>query len=149
MRLWSVHPKYLDSKGLVALWRETLLAQKVLLGETKGYRNHPQRIRFREHGQPVAAIGSYLNGIYEEASMRGYRFDATKIHSFKEVSAITLNTGQLAYEWEHLLKKLAERSPNCYQQYKDYHETKVKPHPMFVLNEGPVEDWERTQSNMR
>lgn len=37
MRIWSLHPSYLDAKGLVALWRETLLAQKVLLGATVGY----------------------------------------------------------------------------------------------------------------
>jgi hypothetical protein len=30
MRIWSLHPKYLDSKGLVALWRESLLAKNVL-----------------------------------------------------------------------------------------------------------------------
>ena len=42
MRLWSIHPRYLDSMGLVALWREALLAQAVLRGETKGYKFHPQ-----------------------------------------------------------------------------------------------------------
>ncbi|WP_368086417.1 pyrimidine dimer DNA glycosylase/endonuclease V [Nitrosomonas sp. Nm34] len=26
MRLWSIHPKYLDAKGLLALWREGLQA---------------------------------------------------------------------------------------------------------------------------
>ena len=36
MRLWSLHPRYLDAKGLVALWREGLLAQAVLKGQTKG-----------------------------------------------------------------------------------------------------------------
>jgi len=25
MRLWTLHPKYLDARGLVALWREGLL----------------------------------------------------------------------------------------------------------------------------
>jgi hypothetical protein len=29
-RIWSLHPKYLDARGLVALWREGLLAQAVL-----------------------------------------------------------------------------------------------------------------------
>lgn len=46
MRIWSVHPSLLDAKGLVACWRETLLAQKVLQGLTKGYKNHPQLDRF-------------------------------------------------------------------------------------------------------
>lgn len=47
MRIWSLHPKYLDTKGLVALWRETLLAQHVLSGKTKRYKNHPQLARFK------------------------------------------------------------------------------------------------------
>ncbi len=48
MRLWSLHPKYLDVKGLVRAWREGLLARKALGGETKGYRNHsaPRRPAF-------------------------------------------------------------------------------------------------------
>lgn len=31
-----MHPRYLDAKGLVALWREALLVQAVLRGETRG-----------------------------------------------------------------------------------------------------------------
>jgi hypothetical protein len=42
MRLWSLHPQYLDPQGLVALWREALLAQAVLRGKTRGYKHHPQ-----------------------------------------------------------------------------------------------------------
>jgi hypothetical protein len=33
MRLWSLHPEYLDANGLVALWREALLAQAFLQGK--------------------------------------------------------------------------------------------------------------------
>jgi hypothetical protein len=40
MRKWSIHPQYLDTKGLEALWREALLAKNVLEVKTKGYRNH-------------------------------------------------------------------------------------------------------------
>jgi Pyrimidine dimer DNA glycosylase len=50
MRIWSLHPQYLDRQGLTAAWREGLLAQKVLTGTTKGYRNHPQLRRFRAAG---------------------------------------------------------------------------------------------------
>jgi len=55
VRLWSVHPEYLDSRGLVALWREALLAQAVLRGETRGYRRHPRLARFRARPDPTAA----------------------------------------------------------------------------------------------
>jgi hypothetical protein len=37
MRLWTLHPRYLDSQGLVALWREGLLAQAVLRNRTRGF----------------------------------------------------------------------------------------------------------------
>ena len=60
MRLWSLHPKYLDARGLVALWREALLAQAVLRGETRGYRHHPQLARFDD----VGAIAQYLSLIH-------------------------------------------------------------------------------------
>ena len=79
MRLWTLHPRYLDAKGLVALWREGLLAQKVLQGATRGYRQHPQLVRFREAPDSVAAIATYLQSVVAEASERGYTFDATKI----------------------------------------------------------------------
>jgi hypothetical protein len=56
MRLWSLHPCYLDRQGLLALWREALLAQKMLQGQTRGYRFHPQLERFRAQSDPSAAI---------------------------------------------------------------------------------------------
>lgn len=44
MRLWSLHPSLLDRAALIAGWREALLAQKVLRGQTTGYRHHPQLV---------------------------------------------------------------------------------------------------------
>ena len=67
MRIWSLHPKYLDTKGLVALWRETLLAKQVLQNKTKGYRNHPQLNRFKNHSEPLEAINYYLSIVFKEA----------------------------------------------------------------------------------
>ncbi|MFP3165813.1 MAG: pyrimidine dimer DNA glycosylase/endonuclease V, partial [Nitrososphaeria archaeon] len=34
MRLWSLHPSFLDKQGILGVWREGLLAQKVLIGKT-------------------------------------------------------------------------------------------------------------------
>lgn len=79
MRLWSLHPSYLDAKGLVAAWREALLAQKVLAGATHGYRQHPQLVRFRDTDEPRAAMSAFLRGIHREATARGYTFDVEKI----------------------------------------------------------------------
>jgi len=59
MRLWSLHPKYLDAQGLVALWHEALLAKAVLRNETKGYRNHLQLERFRASSMPLLTINSF------------------------------------------------------------------------------------------
>jgi len=79
MRLWTIHPRYLDAKGLLAAWREGLLAQKVLLGQTRGYTAHPQLLRFRARSSRVASICSFLIGLAEEAERRGYKFNRTKI----------------------------------------------------------------------
>ena len=83
MRLWTIHPRYLDAMGLVAAWREALLAQKVLAGETRGYRHHPQLARFQAERDPLAAIGAFLAGLAGEAKIRGYSFDATKIRKYQ------------------------------------------------------------------
>lgn len=141
MRLWTVHPKYLDSKGLVAAWREALLAQKVLAGQTRGYRHHPQVLRFQSHRRPLEAIATFLAGLAEEARFRGYRFDTQKIGSRRCRGHITETRGQLLYEWDHLLAKLHERSPERYEQF---HAIRLPlPHPLFVLVPGTVRVWEK------
>src|SRR6185436_9900040 len=111
MRLWSVHPKYLDSRGLVALWREGLLAQAVLRGRTEGYRNHPQLQRFREQDSPVGAIADYLRCVHAEAGRRGYSFAEQKVSRARATGVIPVTRGQLRYEWKHLMAKLATRNP--------------------------------------
>ena len=106
MRLWTLHPQYLDTKGLLALWREGLLAQKVLAGQTIGYRNHPQLERFRAQRDPVAAVATYLHSVYEEAVARGYHFNREKLAAIVPTQRIVGTQGQLEYEWEHLKRKL-------------------------------------------
>jgi hypothetical protein len=140
MRIWSLHPQYLDAKGLVALWRETLLAQKVLLGETKGYRNHPQLKRFKDHRDPLAAIAAYLQGVAREADRRGYRFDASKILRKGTKAKIRVTDGQIAYELAHLLAKLKVRDQAAYERLVQTENPLV--HPLFTVVSGEVEDWE-------
>lgn len=143
MRLWSLHPKYLDPVGLVALWREALLAQKVLMGGTKGYRNHPQLTRFRQQADPVAAIAAYLRAVQEEATRRGYRFERGKIAPTGRAEPIAVTRGQLLYEWQHLLQKLRRRNGEGYRTLVGIEEP--EPHPLFVVVDGEVEAWERTK----
>ena len=111
MRIWSLHPKYLDARGLVALWREALLAQAVLRGKTRGYRHHPQLLRFRAHASPVGGIGEYLRAVHEEAATRGYSFAAKRITRARARGRLTVTRGQLEFEWRHLLEKLSTRDP--------------------------------------
>lgn len=141
MRIWTVHPRYLDAKGLVALWREALLAQKVLRGETRGYRNHPQLSRFKESDEPQATIAAYLVSVHTESLARGYKFDASKIGSHRYQGRLAETEGQLGYEWEHLKRKLRQRAPDMYQQMKDI--VKPTPHPLFEIIPGEVRSWEK------
>jgi hypothetical protein len=141
MRIWSLHPKYLDPQGLVALWRETLLAQKVLMGETRGYKHHPQLERFKSQRDPVAAVASYLDFVAGEAARRGYRFDAAKIARGRMRGKINVTRGQLAYEWKHLRAKLKRRSPEISKQIKGI--PFPEPHPLFRVVEGDAESWEK------
>jgi hypothetical protein len=141
MRLWSLHPEYLDPQGLVALWREALLAQAVLRGATRGYRSHPQLERFRAQKNPVAAIGAYLAVVQAEAGKRGYSFDAAKIASPAKHPRIAVTTDQLEFERRHLLHKLEKRSPAWLANLGPV--DAMQCHPLFRLCPGPVEAWER------
>lgn len=140
MRLWSLHPSYLDGRGLTALWREALLAQAVLRGRTRGYRHHPQLQRFRESGRPRAAIASYLRAVLAEAQSRGYRFDASKIGRGGRIATLVVTRGQLQYEWQHLRRKLASRSPAWLAGLPSV--SVPRPHPLFRQVRGGIARWE-------
>jgi hypothetical protein len=142
LRLWSLHPQYLDTKGLLALWREGLLAQKVLQGKTKGYRNHPQLNRFKTHAFPKKAIGHYLLAVWKEADRRGYSFNKRKLKNrYGKVAVISITNGQIQYEWKHLQKKLLLRDA---KKLKTFSKTRLaKLHPSFRKVIGPVASWEK------
>lgn len=141
MRLWSLHPKYLDAKGLVAVWREGLLARKVLQGKTRGYRNHPQLQRFRNQKDPVVSLERYLHAICDEASERGYSFDRGKLGRIRGCRRITVTTKQLGFEFGHLKKKLWKRDRKKFQLLRRL--KTVIPHPLFRIVQGEIETWER------
>lgn len=137
MRIWSMHPRQLDRVALVACWRETLLAQAVLAGRTKGYTRHPQLDRFRAEPDPSARIGAYLVGLADEADGRGYRFDRTRINEPSQPSALMpLTHAELDAEWRHLLTKLEGRSPADWERWRT---EAPEPHPLFALRpDAPV-----------
>lgn len=140
MRIWSIHPKYLDTKGLVALWRETLLAKNVLEDNTKGYKNHPQLIRFRNSDNPIHNINRYLEEVYKEALVRGYNFSKEKFKTFQEPLTLNVTQGQIDYEKSHLLKKLEIRDKERYFRLSE--EIQIDPHPLFKIIGGEIEEWE-------
>ncbi len=140
MRIWSLHPQYLDTKGLVALWRETLLAKNVLAGNTKGYKHHPQLKRFKNTKNPLDAINQYLSIVYEEALSRGYSFSRDKIDWDFTSTQIPVTDGQMRYEIQHLFKKLETRDPQKFSTTKSL--STLHPHPLFQIIEGEIEEWE-------
>jgi hypothetical protein len=141
MRLWTLHPKYLDARGLVALWREALLAQKVLLGQTRGYKHHPQLLRFVEMKNPPAVLAAYLQAVHDEARRRGYQFNAAKIGRQRFRGKLEETTGQLLYEWRHLRRKLTRRAPKRWREFTGVQTP--TPHPLFRIVSGKVREWEK------
>ena len=141
MRLWSLHPSYLDTKGLVAVWREGLLALHVLRGQTQGYRHHPQLIRFQNHPEPIAALSFYLHVIVDEAEKRNYHFRREKLEVRQIVQPINVTADQLIYETEHLQKKLKLRDPQKLSLLETL--TQFEAHPLFQTIPGKIETWEK------
>jgi len=145
MRLWSLHPRYLDSKGLVALWREALLAQAVLKGRTRGYTKHPQLLRFGAAESPKEAIADYLQAVHDEATRRGYQFDGRKICRSEKnqgrTQTMTVTRGQIQYEWKHLQSKMAVRAPQLIESMTEVR--RIESHPLFRVVPGVVAEWEK------
>jgi hypothetical protein len=142
LRIWSLHPKYLDARGLVALWREGLLAQAVLKGNTTGYVCHPQLLRFQEQSFPVRFIAEYLRSVHGEAVSRGYRFTAAKISRSRARSQLTVTRGQLEFEWQHLMEKLQTRDPERHARLVTLKVPRA--HPLFRVVRGNVAQWEKS-----
>ncbi|BBE42101.1 pyrimidine dimer DNA glycosylase/endonuclease V [Conexivisphaera calida] len=149
MRLWSINFRYLDGMGLVALWRESLLARAVLEGRTVGYRRHPQLLRFREYRDPLAAINTYLYYVHRESINRGYRFDGSRIDAGRVDLGIKIpvTQGQLDYELALLRRKLAVRSPEFHESLRGI--VRAEPNDLFVSVPGDVEGWERVRPELR
>jgi hypothetical protein len=143
MRLWSLSPSYLDTKGLIALWREALLARAVLQGRTRAYKHHPQLERFRRHRSPRRAIAAYLRHVYAEARKRGYSFDVRKVRLQGRVKPIPVTTGQVKYEAQHLLRKLKTRDPERFRAMRGM--SRFKANPLFKTIPGAIEPWERVK----
>lgn len=141
MLVWSIHPSYLEVKNFVALWSESLLAQNVLLGNTKGWVNHPQLIRFRKHEFPLQAIANYLHDVCDEAENRGYNFKLEKIQlPWQKIDKLQITMAGIEHEWQYFLKKMKLRNLKYFNKWKNNIE--IKTHPAFKIIEGKIKDWE-------
>jgi Pyrimidine dimer DNA glycosylase len=141
MRLWTLHPQCLDPQGLVALWREALLARAVIRAQTRGYRDHPQLDRFRSRALARSTINAYLAVVHSEAAARGYAFDKQKIGPLRSVQSISTTTEQILYEWEHLMAKLSVRNQVLHRRWRTVRVPQC--HPLFTPVPGLIEPWER------
>lgn len=141
MRLWSLHPRHLDARGLVARWREGLLARAVLRGATRGYRRHPQRERFSARWDPVAVVDCDASRVVGESRQRGYAFDASKITYSKWLhGSVPFTAGQIEHEWAHLLGKRKARDPFRWRAPRRRQPTHDG---CLHVVPGPIADWER------
>ena len=143
MRLWSLHPKDLDAKGLTAVWREGLLAKAIIEGRTKAYEKHPQMIRFRKAENEEALINQYLSYVLKEANKRNFNFDKSKIKNIKTDEKIKVTKGQALYEFIHLKKKLGYRDINKCKELEKIEFPELN--PIFELVEGDIEHWEKVK----
>ncbi len=107
--------------------------------KTKGYRNHPQLIRFKSQKNPIKFINAYLNNLYLEAKKRDYNFNSKKINKTTR-NKLEVANKQLEYEFTHLLKKLRIRDPKKFREIKNT--KRILPNPLFKIKKGQVEIWE-------
>ena len=155
MRLWSISPSYLDRQGLLGCWREALLAQHVLLGQTVGYKNHPQLERFKKQENSILLISDYLVWLWVDATNRGYNFNGASIEDKIGVQQrIPVTKGQVLFEYSHLLYKLKNRSPEWVEKVLPYGGNYIPLvelivlHPLFYLIDGEKEKWEKGADKM-
>ncbi|MDW5563812.1 MAG: pyrimidine dimer DNA glycosylase/endonuclease V [Methanomassiliicoccus sp.] len=146
MRLWSIHPRYLDPPGLGGLWREALLAQGVVAGRTLAYRNHPQTRRLLEQPDPWGAIHDYLIGVWDEAHRRGYAYQRSRILPHAGDHPMEVPRGQFEYEAALLRLKLEARSPRYLAGLPRPGD--ALPHPSIRMVEGGIAWWERPRKEV-
>jgi len=95
----------------------------------------------------MKAIADYLAGVWAESERRGFNFDHRKIGSRRGAGRLTVTRGQLDYESELLCRKLKKRLREKCPELSSLGQ--VRPHPLFIVVDGEVEEWERAISDAR
>jgi hypothetical protein len=157
VRLWSIHPEYLDRMGLLGLWREALLAQQVLHGETENYKNHSHMQRFYALPKEDAMqyMSDYLFFVWQEGKLRGYKLNVNHIKDPRNGGSLsgsprklfTVSSGQLALEYQILCMRTRNRDHKHFlgleDKYPSHRMWVPKPNPVFTLIHGRKEEWEK------
>lgn len=149
MRLWSIHPKYLDSKRLVTQWREALLCRAILDGKTKGYKEHPHFLRVKSHSQPYYFINSFLYVIWEEGKQRKFQFDKSKlmenlVQKYEEpLQLMEVTEGQVQYEFDFLQKKFGEFHIQYIKNLQNFNDFGIEVNPCFIKIFGDIMNFEK------
>ena len=142
-RIWSLHPKYLDGIEIFFLWRNCIMAKKILDGTEKVNRKFPHLARFESSSNPIGAINIYLSEVYKIASTHGKNFKLDKFDdSFKDIS-LNVTKGQMEYEVELFKKKLRNRSSDTNALI--FKIKIIEPNPLFKVVEGNKEAWDIEQ----
>lgn len=69
MRIWDIHPGYLNRQSLLGEHRELHAVVSVLVHHKKGYSHHPETLRWRDHGWALKMRHRLLAA---EMRLRGY-----------------------------------------------------------------------------
>jgi hypothetical protein len=117
MRVWTIHPKYLDDKGLGGVWMDALLVQKLVHGgECGNYRKHPQCQRWLKGPMERYLLSIYLIEVWLEAKMRGFDYKHEKItmvdapnSASNQPSRMLVDAEEVKVEKDLLVTKLRDR----------------------------------------
>ncbi len=69
MRVWDIHPGFLNRQSLLGEHREIHAIHTVLSQQKKGYSRHPETLRWREH---LAALWLRHEQVVAEMRIRGF-----------------------------------------------------------------------------
>jgi len=70
MRVWDIHPGYLNRESLLGEHREVHAVFSIIINHKSGYARHPETMRWRDS---LGALVSRHDCLLEEMDFRGYR----------------------------------------------------------------------------
>lgn len=159
MRLWTIHPKYLDGKRLTSQWKEGIQMMHIWkeIGENPepakrlGYVSHPQVRRLSnllvaDSGLISLLLHQHLTAVHEESVQRSYSFNKKLIDDLapdcKNAPKVYVTMGQVAYEFALMATKNNEWSQKV----------AIDPYmlcnPIFQVVSGSIESWEKTKDEV-